>query len=141
MARGDAYLDHLASIPLFRALNRKELQKVSRASDETSVAEGSVVVEQGTIGRECFVIVEGSATVRRNGRKVATLGPGDYFGELSLLDHGPRTATVEADSKLTVLVLGQREFSSIIDDVPGLAHKLLASLAARIRDLDTKTFG
>ena len=141
MARGDACLDHLASIPLFRALNRKELQKVSRASDETTVPEGRVVVEQGAIGRECFVIVEGSATVRRNGRKVATLGVGDYFGELSLLDHGPRTATVEADSKLTVLVLGQREFSTIIDQVPGLAHKLLASLAARIRDLDAKTYG
>ena len=141
MARGDAYLDHLASIPLFRALNRKELQKVARASDETTVPEGRVLVEQGATGRECFVIVDGTATVKRNGRKVATVGPGDYFGELALLDHGPRTATVEADTKLTVLVLGQREFSAVIDEVPGLAHKLLGSLAARIRDLDTKTYG
>jgi CRP-like cAMP-binding protein len=106
-----------------------------------SVPESKVLVEQGKIGRECFVIVEGSATVKRNGRKVATLGPGDYFGELSLLDKGERTATVTADTKMTVLVLGPREFTSLLDEVPGLAHKLLASLAGRIRELDTKAYG
>jgi CRP-like cAMP-binding protein len=141
MARGDAYLDHLRSVPLFAACSRKDLQKIARASDEVRVPAGRVLVEQGTIGRECFVIVDGTASVRRNGRKVATLGAGDYFGELSLLDKGPRTATVDAATPLTVLVLGPREFSGVIDDVPGLAHKLLATLAARVRELDTKAYG
>lgn len=141
MAGKDAYLDHLASVPLFASLSRKELQTVARASDELTLAEGKELVHQGDVGRECFVILEGTATVRRNGRKVATLGPGSYFGELSLLDKGPRTATVTADTPLTVLVLGPREFSSVLEQVPGMTHKLLAALAGRVRDLDTKAFG
>lgn len=141
MGGRDAYLDHLASVPLFVACSRKDLQKIARASDEVSVPAGKVLVEQGKVGRECFVVVEGSATVKRNGRKVATFGPGDYFGELSLLDRGPRTATVAADTDMKVLVLGPREFSGVLDSVPGLAHKLLATLASRVRELDTKVYG
>jgi CRP-like cAMP-binding protein len=79
--------------------------------------------------------------VKRNGRKVAMLGPGDAFGELALLDHGPRTATVTAATPLKVLVIGAREFAGILDEVPPIAHKLLKSLAGRIRELDVKTFG
>jgi CRP/FNR family transcriptional regulator, cyclic AMP receptor protein len=141
MASRDAYLDHLAAVPLFAACSRKELQTIARASDELSIPEGKVLAEQGEIGRECFVILEGSASVKRNGRKVATLGPGSYTGELSLLDKGPRTATVTAETPMTVLVLGPREFSSVLEQVPGLAHKLLATLASRVRDLDTQAYG
>jgi CRP-like cAMP-binding protein len=141
MVGKDAYLDHLASVPLFASCSRKELQTIARASDELSIPAGKVLVEQGDVGRECFVIIDGTATVKRNGRKVATLGPGAYFGELSLLDKGPRTATVTADSPLTVLVLGPREFSSVLEQVPGMAHKLLAVLASRVRDLDTQAYG
>ena len=141
MASRDSYLDHLAKVPLFAACSRKELQTIAKASDEVTVPSEKVLVEQGTAGRECFVIVEGTASVRRNGRKVATLGPGNYFGELSLLDKGERTATVTAESPLTVLVLGPREFSSVLDQVPGLSHKMLSTLASRVRDLDTKAYG
>jgi CRP/FNR family cyclic AMP-dependent transcriptional regulator len=141
MAGKDAYLDHLASVPLFASCSRKELQTIARASDELSIPAGKSLVEQGDVGRECFVILEGSATVKRNGRKVATLGPGAYFGELSLLDKGPRTATVTADTPMTVLVLGPREFSAVLEQVPGMTHKLLAALASRVRDLDTQAFG
>jgi CRP-like cAMP-binding protein len=141
MAGRDSYLDHLSQVPLFAACSRKELQSIAKASDEVTVPSDKVLVEQGTSGRECFVIVDGTASVRRNGRKVATLGPGSYFGELSLLDKGPRTATVTAETPLTVLVLGPREFSSILDSVPGMSHKLLATLASRVRDLDSKAYG
>jgi CRP/FNR family cyclic AMP-dependent transcriptional regulator len=141
MAGRDSYLDHLSQVPLFAACSRKELQSIAKASDEVTVPSDKVLVEQGTSGRECFVIVDGTASVRRNGRKVATLGPGSYFGELSLLDKGPRTATVTAETPLTVLVLGPREFSSILDSVPGMSHKLLATLASRVRDLDAKAYG
>jgi CRP-like cAMP-binding protein len=141
MAGKDAYLDHLASVPLFASCSRKELQTIARASDELSIPAGKTLVEQNDVGRECFVILDGSASVKRNGRKVATLGPGSYFGELSLLDKGPRTATVTADTALTVLVLGPREFSAVLEQVPGMTHKLLAALAARVRDLDTQAFG
>jgi CRP-like cAMP-binding protein len=141
MAGRDSYLDHLAKVPLFSACSRKELQTIARASDEVTVPSEKVLVEQGTSGRECFVIVDGTASVKRNGRRVATLGPGNYFGELSLLDKGPRTATVTSESPLTVLVLGPREFSSVLDSVPGLSHKFMATLAGRVRELDTKAYG
>jgi CRP-like cAMP-binding protein len=142
MAPGrDAYLDHLAAVPLFSACTRKDLQKIAKASDELDVADGHVLVRQGEIGRECFVIVNGNAIVKRNGRKVNALGPGACVGELALLDRGPRTATVEADGPMKVLVLGPREFSGVLDEVPGLTHKLLAALAARVRELDAKAYG
>ena len=141
MAGRDAYLDHLGSIGLFSALSRKELQRVARVSDEVTISSGRDLVRQGDVGREMFVLVSGSATVKRNNRKVATLGPGAAVGELSLLDRGPRTATVTADADLKVLVLGAREFSALLDDVPSITHKLLAAMAGRIRDLDTQVYG
>lgn len=114
---------------------------MARASDEIDLTAGRTLCEEGTTGREAFVIVEGTAEVRRNNKKVATLGPGDCVGELALLDHGPRTATVTAATDLKVLVIGAREFAAIVDAVPPIAHKLLKSLAARIRDLDAQTYG
>lgn len=134
-------LDHLASVSLFAACSRKELQAVERASDQVELAAGRALCEQGSIGREAFIILDGTAEVVRNGRKVATLGPGDCFGELALLDHGPRTATVTAKTPLSVLVIGAREFASILDDIPPISHKMLKALAARIRELDSKTYG
>jgi CRP-like cAMP-binding protein len=114
---------------------------VARASDEVTVRAGHELVRQGDVGREMFVLVDGTATVKRNGRKVASAQPGSAIGELSLLDRGPRTATVTADTDCTLLVLGSREFAGVLDEVPGLAHKIMANLAARIRDLDTKIYG
>jgi CRP-like cAMP-binding protein len=140
MAR-QAHLDNLATVPLFAACSKKELQAVAKASDEVELPAGRDLCEQGAIGREAFVIMEGEAVVRRNGRKVATLGPGDCFGELALLDHGPRTATVTAATDMRVLVLGAREFAGIIDEVPAIGNKLLKALAGRIRELDVKTYG
>jgi CRP/FNR family cyclic AMP-dependent transcriptional regulator len=98
-------------------------------------------MKEGTAGREAFVIIDGTALVKRNGRKVATLGPGAVLGELAILDGGPRTATAIAETPMTLLVIGQREFTGVLDEVPGLAHKIMASLAGTIRDLDQKTYG
>jgi CRP/FNR family transcriptional regulator, cyclic AMP receptor protein len=140
MAR-QSHLDHLASVSLFSACSKKELQAVARASDEVSLSAGRHLCEQGSIGREAFIILSGTAEARRNGRKVAEYGPGDCFGELALLDHGPRTATVTAVTDLNVLVLGAREFAAVLDEVPPVAHKMLKALASRIRELDVKTYG
>lgn len=140
MSRDD-YLDHLAQIPLFRACSRKELQTIARASDEVSLEAGRELITEGTPGHEAYVIIEGSARVERNGAVVAELGPGDHFGELALLDGGPRTATVVATSPLKVVVLGRREFAGVVDEVPGLANRLLTSLAGRVRELDEKAYG
>jgi len=138
MRTRDIYLDHLAQVPLFSTCSRKDLQKLGKASDEIEVKQGKVLVEEGKPGHEFFLIEDGTATVRRNNRKVATLGRGQFFGELSLLDRGPRSATVVADTDMTLVVLGQREFLGVIDEVPAMAHKLLAALAGRLREADTR---
>ena len=140
MGSSGRYLKHLAQVPLFSACSTRDLQKIAKAADELTVDSEREIVTQGTVGREAFVIVDGEAVVKRNGRRITTLGPGDYFGELALLDGGPRTASVFAASPITLLVLGQREFTGLLDEVPGLALKIMKVLAQRIRDLDQKIY-
>jgi len=140
MAASSRYLKHLAEVPLFSTCSKRDLQKIAKAVDELEIGEEREIVTQGATGHEAFIIVEGTVAVKRNGRRVATLGPGDCFGELALLDGGPRTASVITESPVTLLVLGQREFASVIDEVPGLAHKILVALARRIRELDSKIY-
>jgi len=137
MAR-DTKLTHLSNVRLFSALSNRELVRIGRVAEEVNVPAGKVVVQEGASGHEFFLILEGQATVRRNGRKVATLGPGQYFGELALLDRSPRNATVEADTAMTLIVVGQREFSGLLDEIPGLAHKILRSMATRLREADAR---
>ncbi len=139
MSRRDAFLDHLAQVPLFSALSRKELALVARRAEDVNVDPGRVLVSEGSTGSEFFVIIDGEAAVSRRGRKVATLGPGAAFGELALLDKAPRNATVTASTTMEVVVLGQREFGGLIDEVPGFARKLLAGMAKRLRDSDAKS--
>ncbi len=141
MAAKQAYLDHLRAIDLFDRCSTRSLEKVARAGDEITLASGSLIVDQGQTGKEAFILLEGTATVRRNGKKVADLEPGAMIGELSLLDHGPRTASVIATSDCRLFVLEQRRFLAVIDEVPALAHRLLSALAGRIRELDRQYYG
>lgn len=129
-------LDRLAEIPLFSGCSRKDLERLVRAADEVSVEAGTVLTVEGELGREVFVILTGSALVERAGRPVATLGPGDHVGELSLLDGGPRTATVTTTEPTTVLVLTRQAFNGVLDEIPTLAHRLLVSLAHRLRSAE-----
>jgi CRP/FNR family transcriptional regulator, cyclic AMP receptor protein len=140
MAR-EQYLNHLAAVPLFSGCTKKELRDIAKATVELTLDEGKEFVTQGAVGREAFIIVEGTANVLRGGQQIGTLGPGECVGELALLDHGPRTATVVAATPITVLVLGPREFSGLLDEVPTLNHKILAALASRVRELDSKNYG
>jgi CRP-like cAMP-binding protein len=134
----DRKLEHLANVRMFSALSKKELNLVARAADVVTVKPGAELVTEGTIGHEFFLILSGEAAVRRGGRKVVTLGPGDYFGELALLDRGPRSATISAETELEVAVIGQREFMAVLDQVPAVSHKLLVTMAHRLREADTK---
>jgi CRP-like cAMP-binding protein len=138
MARRDVKLEHLGRTWLFSACSKKDLGLIGRASDEVEVDAGRVLCEEGKPGFEFFLILEGRAAVTRAGRKVATLRPGQYFGELSLLDRKPRSATVTSETPMQLLVLDQRQFDGIMDQVPGLAHKLLMAMAERLRDADAK---
>ncbi|SRR5579875_582024 len=128
----------LGSIWLFSACSASQLRTIRRAVEEVTVPAGRVLCEEGTVGREFFFIVEGKASVRRGNRKIATLGPGQYFGELSLLDRKPRSATVVSDTPMTLLVLEQRRFNGLLDAMPALSHKLLVAMAGRLRDADAK---
>lgn len=134
----DKKLDHLSKVKMFASLNKKELGLVAKASDVLTVAAGTDIVTEGEIGHEFYLISSGSAVVKRKGRKVATLGPGGYFGEMALLDRGPRTATVTADQPTQLIVLGQRQFMALLDQVPPVAHKLLVAMATRLREADSK---
>jgi CRP/FNR family transcriptional regulator, cyclic AMP receptor protein len=137
--RRDAFLDHLAEVPLFSALSKKDLALMARSAEDVKVDAGRVLVTEGSAGAEFFVIVDGNARVSIRGKKVAELGPGRFFGDLALLDRAPRNATVVAETPMELLVLGQREFAALIDEVPGFAHKLLAGLARRLREADAKS--
>lgn len=137
MARKEDYLGHLAKVPLFSMCGKGELRQVARRSTKVNLDEGKVFVEEGSAGREFFVILEGRAEVSREGKPVAELGPGDFVGELSLLDPGPRDATVTALTPVTVMVLTPAEFEAVLKDAPGMTRKLLAGMAYRLRDLDT----
>ena len=128
----------LGDIWLFSACTSGQLKTIRRQVEEVTVEAGRVLCEEGTLGREFFFIVSGTATVRRGGRKIASLGPGHYFGELSLLDRLPRSATVVSDTDMTLLVLDQRRFNGLLDSMPTLAHKLLMAMSQRIREADAK---
>lgn len=140
MSRKDS-VEKLANVSLFSACSGRDLQRIAKASDTVDIESGAQLMDQGEVGRQAFIILEGTAVVRRGGRKVAVLGPGDTAGELSLLDLGPRTASVIATSDMRVLVLTARALTALIDETPGLARKLLAAMAGRIRELDRKIFG
>ena len=141
MARQDAFIEHLQQVPLFSACSKRDLQLVARRAEDVRVAAGKVLVNEGETGHEFFVIIDGSARVTRRGKRVATLGAGSAFGELALLDKAPRNATVIAETPMELVVLGQREFAGIIDEVPGFSRKLLAGMANRLREADAKTIG
>ncbi len=136
MASMKSQLESLKNVPLFSGCSKKDLEKVAKATDEITMTAGTLIVDQGQMGREAFVILSGDVTIKRNNRKIATLTVGDVVGELSLLDHGPRTASAICDTDCTLLVIDQRRFLGVLDDVPSISHKLMGALASRIREMD-----
>ena len=135
------YLDQLSRVSLFKGASHKELAEISKVTTEVSIEPGTALVEQGAQAREAFVILSGEGEVTVDGKPVATLGPGDCVGEIALLDKGPRSASVVATTPIEALVLDPREFNSLLLNVPAIAVKVAAALAARVRELDTKLYG
>ncbi len=141
MASRGVYVEHLRRVALFAGLSKKELERVAAVGSEVDVAAGKVIMEQGHSGADAFVVLKGGFEVRRNGRRLAALTAGDIFGELALLDDGPRSATVVCTETGSVLVISRGQFKAVLDEIPVLSHKLLASMAARIRNLDHTVLG
>ena len=126
----------LAEIELFSDLSKQDRRRMASLMTPLRIEEGRVLTREGSQGREFMIISKGSATVSRGGREVARLGPGDFFGELSLVAGIPRTATVTADSEMVVNALNRREFVAMLDQSPVVAKKILAGAVHRLAGIE-----
>lgn len=131
----DPRIAFLRKVPLFGACDDKQLAFIATQVEELDFPVGHVLCRQGESGSEFFVIVSGTADVLRDGRKVQQLGPGDFFGEIALLDRGPRTATVTTTSAMRSLVLAQSQFRNVLSQNAAIAVAVLETLGRRIRPL------
>ncbi len=134
--RRDEKVVVLRKVPLFSALSRRHLDVITRVADEVKLNAGKVLARQGERGLEFLLIVDGSARVERDGKLIARLTAGDFFGEMSLIDGRPRTATVIAETPIVLLVVHRRSFSYLLDTVPALQRKVLVTLCERLRKAD-----
>lgn len=128
----NAKIELLKRVPLFSACSKAELRELARRADEIDLREGYVLMREGRPGREFVVLVEGTVRVTRNGKKLSDLGAGDWLGEIALLTNVPRTATVTATSPIRVLVVTDRAFRSVVETMPSIALKVLASVGDRL---------
>jgi CRP/FNR family cyclic AMP-dependent transcriptional regulator len=135
----DERIELLRSVWLFERCTNKELQAIARLAMPLDVAEGRVLAREGETGTEFYVIVEGRAEATRGGERLNLLGPGQFFGEISLLDHGPRVATVVAQTPMLLLVLSSREFDELIERAfPSVSRRMLMVLGQRLRQADER---
>jgi CRP-like cAMP-binding protein len=132
----DGKLELLKRVPLLAGHGRREIEEVGRLAEEIDVPAGRVLMREGETGREFFVLVTGDVAIERDGTRVRTMAPGDFFGEIALLAEGPRTATATTESPAKLLVLGHREFHSLMDQHPAIRTCVLDALAKRIRNLE-----
>lgn len=139
MGQRDELISHLGEVPLFSRCSKRDLQAVTRHIEVVDVGNGTQLIAQGQAGDAFYVLLAGRAVVRRNGRKVGELGPGDYFGELALLDPAPRNADVVALTDIVLARLDAGSFRTMLQSVPAMNERLLAGLARRIRDADRRS--
>ena len=132
MLRRNEKVELIKRVPLFAHCSKRELQEVAQLADEIDLREGKEMTRQGSRGREFFVLLEGSANVTKNGRRINTLGSGDFFGEIALVSDTPRTATVTATSPVRALVVTDRSFRRLLEDSPSIQSKVLTALAERL---------
>jgi CRP/FNR family transcriptional regulator, cyclic AMP receptor protein len=128
----DAKVELLRGVPLFAGCSKSELQQIASLADELDLGEGATLSREGERGREFIVVAEGTVRVTRNGKTVRDLGSGDFIGEIALVADVPRTATVTATSPVRLLVVTDRAFRSVLDQMPSIATKVLQSLGERL---------
>jgi len=128
----NAKVEFLKNVPLFAGCTKKELRELAARTDEIDLRDGYVLMREGRLGREFIVLVEGTAAVTKNGEKLAELEAGDWVGEIALLTNVPRTATVTATSPIRVLVITDRSFRRLVETMPSIALKVLASVGDRL---------
>jgi CRP/FNR family transcriptional regulator, cyclic AMP receptor protein len=131
----------LGGVPLFTDLPRRLVQRVAKETDELSFAPGETIVQEGMLGETMFVVLEGQAKVTRGKRKVGEVLPGEFFGELSLIDGGPRSASVIAETPMRVLRVFRRTLTGLWRDDPKLAIRVLDGMVRRVREVSRQTNG
>jgi CRP-like cAMP-binding protein len=131
--RADQEVASLRDVDLFAGCNRDELRRIGSLTTSLEVKPGTVLIQEGKVGREFFAVIKGTATASRDGLWLTEFGPGSFFGELALLDRGLRTATVTADTQMSLFVFSRTEFSSIPGLAPSVARKMAVELTRRIR--------
>ena len=129
----DDRIDRLEEVGLLAGCSRRQLRAIARISEVIEVPEDTVLARSGAAGEEFFLILDGSARVEVSPRKRSRLKPGEYFGEMSLLDGGPRSASVIAETPLRLLVIKRRDFNTLLREAPELTESLLATLSRRLR--------
>ncbi len=132
MLRRNQKVELIRKAPLFAHLSNRELEQIAQIADEIDLREGKEMTRQGSLGREFFVLLEGDAEVVKDGRRINTLGAGDFFGEIALVSDTPRTATVTATSPVRALVITDRSFKRVLEDMPQIQAKVLSALAERL---------
>ena len=128
----DAKTDLLKNVPLFAGCSKAELQKIASLADELDLGDGATLIREGERGREFIVIADGTVRVTRNGKMLRELGAGDFIGEIALVADVPRTATVTATSPVRLLVVTDRAFRGLLEQMPSIAKKVLQSLGERL---------
>jgi CRP/FNR family transcriptional regulator, cyclic AMP receptor protein len=128
----DTKVEALRRSPLFEGLAKKDLAELARHTEDVDVPAGQVLCKEGQSGSEFFVILEGEAQITKHGTPIRTLGPGDFFGEIALVESGPRTATVTATTPLRSFVLTRGDFMHLLDQQPTVERKVLRALARRV---------
>jgi CRP/FNR family transcriptional regulator, cyclic AMP receptor protein len=132
----DEKLELLKRTPLLAGLGRKDIEEVGRLVDEVDVKAGHVLMREGDIGREFFVIIEGQVRIDRGGRTIRTMGPGEFVGDIALVTERPRTATATTETPSRLLVLSHGAFHQLMDRYPSIRLSVLESMAIRLRDLE-----
>ena len=125
-------VEWLADVPFFEGFTEPDLRRVLDLSEQVEAPAGAVLVDQGDTGTHCFVIVEGTASVYVRGEHVATSGPGSMVGEMALIDHRPRTATVVADADMRLLRFGTKAFRTLLEEMPKASERVMTTLRARL---------
>ncbi len=129
-------VEMLRKVPLFSGLSPRQLAQIAKLADEIEVPAGKQLATAGDVGHELFVIVDGDASVRVRGGRTKRLGYGEFFGEMSLIDGGPRSATVVAATPMKLLVVSHREFWSLLNEAPQVTAKIMRTLSQRLREAE-----
>jgi CRP-like cAMP-binding protein len=129
-------IERLKAVPFFAQSSTDELTLVASLAEEMDVPAGKVLVEEGQVAKAFYVVAQGTATAVKKGRTLATIGPGSFFGELSMLDREPRTATVTAETPMRLFMIDPKSFEALLKNSPTFSRRLLEGLAERLRKAD-----